>query len=102
MIGRILMVGAVAAALGACATETRTVVAEDVCSTYGFAVNSPEYRRCQSREADARRSGRMSAGTNQTQLVADARAACQSYGIAPYTERYERCVRNEVAYRAPG
>ncbi len=103
MLSRILMVGVAAAALGACATETRTVMlSDDACSSYGFALNSPEYRRCKSREADARKAGRVSAGYSQAQLSTDARSACQSYGIAPYTDAYERCVRNEIAYRAPG
>ena len=103
MLSRILMVGVAAAALGACTTETRTVMlSDDACSSYGFAINSPEYRKCKSREADARKSGRESVGYSQARLSTDARAACQSYGIAPYTDAYERCVRNEIAYRAPG
>jgi hypothetical protein len=103
MLTRILMVGVAAAALGACVTETRTVMlSDDACSSYGFAVSSPEYRKCKSREADARKSGRVSAGYSQAQLSTDARSACQSYGIAPYTDAYERCVRNEIAQRAPG
>src|SRR5512143_3187447 len=103
MLGRILMVGAAAAALGACSVETRTVVAaDDACSVYGFRVGSAEYSRCQSREAAARRAGRMRAGYGQAQLVADSQAACSSYGLAPYTDRYERCLRNEYAYRQPG
>jgi hypothetical protein len=103
MLGRILMVGAAAAALGACSVETRTVVAaDDACSVYGFRVGSVEYSRCQSREAAARRAGRMRAGYSQAQFVADSQAACSSYGLAPYTDRYERCVRNEYAYRQPG
>src|SRR5262245_25929712 len=102
MLGRVLLVGA-AAVVGACATETRIVMqGDDACSSYGFAVNSSEYRRCKTLEADERRAGRASAGSSQAQLTRDARSACQSYGIAPYTEYFERCARNEYALRAPG
>lgn len=103
MLNRILMVGVAVVALGACTTETRTVMlSDDACSSYGFTIGTSEYRKCKSREADARSAGRMSAGTSQAQLSRDARVACQAYGIAPYTDAYERCVRNEMAYRAPG
>jgi hypothetical protein len=103
MFRRLLTVSAVAVALGACTTETRTVLlSDDACSSYGFTVGSSEYRRCQSKEADARAAGRMSAGTSQAQVSTEARRACQSYGIAPYTDAYERCVRTEISYRAPG
>lgn len=103
MLSRILMVGVAAAALGACTTETRTVMlSDDTCSSYGFAIGTSEYRKCKNKEADVRAAGRMSAGTSQAQLSRDARSACQSYGIAPYTDAYERCVRTEMAYRAPG
>ncbi len=102
MLSRILFTAA-AATLGACATETHTVMlSDDACSSYGFAVSSPEYRQCKSREADARRGARASAGTSQASITRDARSACQSYGIAPYTDAYERCVRNEYSCRAPG
>ena len=103
MLSRILMVGVAAAALSACTPETRTVMlSDDACSSYGFAIGTSEYRKCKSKEADARSAGRMSSGTSQAQLSRDARVACQAYGIAPYTDAYERCVRNEMAYRAPG
>lgn len=103
MLGRILMAGAVAASLGACAVENRTVVAaDDPCLTYGFRLGTSEYRQCQSREAEARRTGRMRAGYSDVQLMADSQRACNSYGLMPYTDPYQRCVRNEYAYRSPG
>ena len=103
MLGRILMIGATAAALGACSVETRTVVAsDDACTVYGFRIGSPEYRQCETREVAARRAGRMRVGYSQAQLVTDSQAACSSYGLTPYTDRYERCVRSEYAYRQPG
>lgn len=102
MLGRILMIGAAATALGACSIENRTVLAaDDACSVYGFRLGTSEYERCQSREAAARRAGRMRAGYSQAQLMADSQAACSSYGLTPYTDRYERCVRGEYAYRQP-
>ena len=104
MFNRIAMVGLVAMGLGACSTETRTVVvAEDVCSSaYGFRVSSSEYRLCRDREAAARRAGRMSPSYGEARVVADSQAACQSYGLHPYSDRYERCVRAEHDARMPG
>jgi hypothetical protein len=96
MLGRIVVIGAMAAIVGACATETRTVVAEDVCAGYGLSIDSPEYRKCQARE------GRAGTGHTPAQLMTASRAACSSYGIAAYTQQYERCVRNEYAYRSQG
>jgi hypothetical protein len=102
MLGRILMSGALAATVGACAIESRTVVAaEDACTVYGFRMGTSEYRQCQSREAEARRLGRMPAGYSDAQLMAASQAACSSYGLAPYTDPYQRCVRREYAYRRP-
>src|SRR5258708_20775782 len=97
MFPRIALVGLVAMGMGACATETRTVVvAEDVCSTaYGFRVSSPEYRLCRDREAAARRAGRMSPSYGEAPLVADSQAACQSYGLHPHSHRYQRSVPAE-------
>lgn len=103
MLGRILMAAALAAAVGACTVERRTVVAgNDACTSYGFRIGTAEYEQCQTRESDARKLGRMSAGYSEAQLNADSRAACSSYGLAPYTEAYQRCVRTEYAYRHPG
>lgn len=96
MLGRIVAIGAGAMGLIACATETRTIAAEDVCASYGLRINSPEYRKCQARE------GRAGPSYTPAQLMTAARAACSSYGITPYTEQYERCVRNEYAYRSQG
>lgn len=101
MVGRILMAGALAAVLAACAVEHRTVVGQDSCMTYGFTAGTAAYERCQTREAEARRLGRMRAGYTQAQLMADSQNACLSYGLTPYTDRYERCVHAEYAYRQP-
>ena len=96
-------VGLLALGLGACVSETRTVVAsDDVCYTaYGFKVSSPEYRLCRDREAQARREGRVTPSYAEARIVADAQAACQSYGLHPYSDRYEQCVRNEHEARRP-
>jgi hypothetical protein len=96
MLCRIVVVSAIAAGLGACATETRWFIVEDVCASYGLRTDSPEYRKCQAREGRA--------GPNYTpeQLMTASRGACSSYGIAAYTQQYERCVRNEYAARAQG
>ena len=99
---RIVLAVMAALALGACATETRTVVvAEDQCSTYGFRVGSSEYRLCRDREAEARRRGRMSPSYAEARIVADSQAACQSYGLHPYSSAYESCVRQEHEARRP-
>jgi len=99
---RIVLAVMAALALGACATETRTVVvAEDPCSTYGFRVGSSEYRLCRDREAEARRRGRMSPSYAEARIVADSQAACQSYGLHPYSSAYESCVRQEHEARRP-
>ena len=99
---RIALAGLLALGLAGCVTETRTVVAaDDICSTYGFKVSSPEYRLCRDREAEARRQGRVSPSYAEARIVADSQAACQSYGLHPYSDRYEECVRNEHAARQP-
>ena len=101
MAGRIPAVVALAMGLMACTVEHRTVIGQDSCMTYGFTVGTPEYQQCQTREAEARRLGRMRAGYTQAQLMTDSQNACRSYGLVPYTDRYERCVRAEYAYRQP-
>jgi len=102
MVNRLVVAALAGLALAACATETRTVVvAEDSCVAYGFRVNTPEYRQCQAREMEARRTGRMQAGYGEGRIVADAQAACRSYGLTPYTDRYDRCVRHEYSLRQP-
>jgi hypothetical protein len=102
MRDRFALAGLLALGLAGCVTETRTVVAaDDICSTYGFKVSSPEYRLCRDREAEARRQGRVSPSYAEARIVADSQAACQSYGLHPYSDRYEECVRNEHAARRP-
>jgi hypothetical protein len=99
---RIALAGLLVLGLAGCVTETRTVVAaDDICSTYGFKVSSPEYRLCRDREAEARRQGRVSPSYAEARIVADSQAACQSYGLHPYSDRYEECVRNEHVARRP-
>jgi len=99
---RIALAGLVALGVAGCVTETRTVIAaDDVCSTYGFKVSSPEYRLCRDREAEARHEGRVSPSYAEARIVADAQAACQSYGLHPYSDRYEECVRHEHEARRP-
>ena len=93
MVGRVVVVGALVAMLGACSVETRNV-GEDVCASYGLSVGSSEYRKCRGRE------GRSGKGYTPEQLMTASRSACQSYGIAPYTESFERCVRDEYANRS--
>lgn len=101
MLKHILFVAAVAVSLGACATETRTVlVTDDACAAYGFRVGTPEYGQCQTREAAARRTGRVQAGYSDAQIMADSQAACRSYGLA-YGAGYDRCVQREYAARRP-
>jgi hypothetical protein len=75
MFVRIVAIGVLIGALGACAMETRSIVASDAAA---------------------------GSTASEAQLMTTARAACQSYGLAPYTERFERCVRNEYAYRVQG
>jgi len=99
---RIALAGILMLGLTGCVTETRTVIAaDDVCSTYGFKVSSPEYRLCRDRETEARRQGRASPSYAEARVVADSQAACQSYGLHPYSDRYEECVRHEHEARRP-
>lgn len=102
MYGRLALATLAAAIVGACATETRVVVAgDDACAVYGFRIGSPEYNQCQARELAARRQGRMVVGYSDAQLMADSQAACRSYGLSPYGAGYERCVQREFAARRP-
>lgn len=103
MLGRILFVAVAAAALGACATETRVVVAgDDACTVYGFRAGTAEYAQCQSRELAARRQGRVAvAAYSSEQVMAASQAACRSYGIAAYSAGFDQCVQREFAARRP-
>ena len=101
MRARLLAIGAAAALVGGCSTETHTIVAEDACAAYGLPTYSAQYRECQTREAAARRMGRAQPGYGSARLMADSQMACQSYGLTPYTDMYERCVRREYAFRTP-
>ncbi|HJQ58026.1 MAG TPA: hypothetical protein VJ890_14040 [Vineibacter sp.] len=105
------MVKGVCAALLACALtaactvrETKTVVvpaggAENACVGYGFTPGTTAYDNCVSREADARRRGRMQRDYAETALVSDSQAACASYGLSPGSASYQNCVRYEVDAR---
>ena len=96
MLGRIVVLGALAALLGACSMETRTIAANDTCMGYGLSVGTAAYEKCRAGD------GRSGSATTPAQLMTASRSACQSYGIAPYTAHFERCVQNEYAYRVDG
>jgi hypothetical protein len=87
----------------ACTRTTRTVVvpsaADDVCVSYGFVPGTAAYNNCATREAEARRRGRVARDYAESSLVADSQAACYSYGLVPGTVTYEQCVRTEINAR---
>lgn len=95
-----LVVGVLAMA---CTRVTRTVVvpsgAENVCVSYGFTPGTAAYDNCVTRQAEARRRGRVPPGYTESALVSDSQAACYSYGLVPGTVTYEQCVRTEIDAR---
>ena len=97
----ILFAGGLAAACTHYETQAVVVPVADACLAYGFSVGTPEYRECASREAEARRLGRMRVDYGEARIVADAQYACSSYGLMRSSDRYERCVQREVGYRRP-
>ena len=102
MLARLIFIAAAAVALGACATETRVVVApNDPCTAYGFTPGSTAYAQCHSRELAARQQGRVIVGYPDAQIMADAQAACRSYGIVPYNAGFDQCVQREFQARRP-
>jgi hypothetical protein len=102
MRGRLLLIAVAFVALGACATETRLVVADDACTAYGFRPGTSEYSNCKSREAAARQQGRFAVPAySSEQVLADSQAACRSYGIVPSNAGFDQCVRREFAARRP-
>lgn len=102
MLKRLLTVLVATAALGACATETRVVVApDDACAAYGFRVGTAAYDQCRAREYSARQQGRGVVGYSEAQIYADAQAACRAYGLVPYDRNYDVCVQREYAARRP-
>jgi len=102
MLKRLVPVLVAAVALGACATETRVVVApDDACATYGFRVGTAAYDQCRAREYSARQQGRVVVGYSEAQIYADAQAACRAYGLVPYDRTYDVCVQREYAARRP-
>lgn len=102
MPGRMLMMAVAAVVLGACATETRLVVADDACTAYGFRPGTVEYANCQSREQAARRQGRVAiAAYSSDQVMAQSQAACRSYGIVQPSAGFDQCVQREFAARRP-
>ncbi len=102
MPGRILVIAVAAMALGACATETRFVVADDACTAYGFRAGTAEYANCQSREQAARRQGRVAnTAYSSDQVMAQSQEACRSYGIVPPSAGFDQCVQREFAARRP-
>lgn len=104
MIKQIALLGFVALAASACATEHRTqvVVADDACTRYGFTASTADYVRCQDQLAAQRRRGRAAAGYDNARITADAQAACESYGVPRGSANYDRCVQDEFAARRPG
>ncbi len=102
MLARFIFLGAAILGLGACATETRVVVAaDDPCTLYGFRAGTVEYNNCRAREVAARQQGRVVVGYSDAQVMADAQAACRSYGLAASGAGYDRCVQQEYAARRP-
>jgi hypothetical protein len=102
MLVRLILIAATAAALGACASETRVVVAaSDPCTAYGFRPGTTAYAQCQSRELAARQQGRVIVGYPDAQIMADSQAACRSYGIVPYSAGFDQCVQREFQARRP-
>lgn len=102
MLARLIFIAMAAAALGACATETRVVVAaNDPCTVYGFRPGTTAYAQCQSRELAARQQGRVIVGYPDAQIMADSQAACRSYGIVPYSAGFDQCVQREFQARRP-
>jgi hypothetical protein len=101
---RQLLVLAILALAGGCATEHRTVVvsAADPCTSYGFTASSADYIRCQQMIADQRRAGRVVVGYSEATIIADSRAACASYGVPRASAQFDRCVQDEFAARRPG
>jgi hypothetical protein len=104
MIRQIAVLGFIAFAAGACATEHRTqvVVADDACTRYGFTASTGDYIRCQDQLAAQRRAGRVAVGYDGARLAADAQAACDSYGVPRGSANFDRCVQDEFAARRPG
>lgn len=104
MIKHVAVLGFVALAASACATEHRTqvVVADDACSRYGFTSSTADYVRCQDQLAAQRRRGRAAAGYESGRITADSQAACESYGVPRGTANFDRCVQDEFAARRPG
>ena len=104
MIKQIALLGFVALAASACATEHRTqvVVADDACTRYGFTASTADYARCQDQLAAQRRRGRYAVGYDNARITADAQAACESYGVMRGSAIYDRCVQDEFAARRPG
>jgi len=104
MIKHIAVLGFVALAASACATEHRTqvVVADDACSRYGFTSSTADYVRCQDQLAAQRRQGRAAAGYGSARTTVDSQAACESYGVPRGTANFDRCVQDEFAARRPG
>lgn len=105
MLKQVFVLGFVALAATACATEHRTqvVVADnDACTRYGFTASSADYVRCQDQFAGQRRLGRVAVGYDNARLTADAQAACENYGLPRGSANFDRCVQDEFAARRPG
>ena len=103
MLKHVMVLGLAVLAIGACATEHRTVVVapDDACTRYGFTASSTDYVRCQQMIAEQRRI-RIVPGYSQAQMMADSQAACASYGVPRPSAQFDRCVQDEFAARRPG
>ena len=103
MMKHTIVLGLVALAAGACATEHRTVVvaSDDACTRYGFTASTSDYIRCQRLIAEQRRIV-VVPGYSDSQRMADSQAACISYGVPRGSASYDRCVQDEFAARRPG
>jgi hypothetical protein len=104
MIKHVVLLGLIALGAGACAVEHRTVVVAsgDACTNYGFTQSTDDYNRCQQMIVEQRRRGRVAAGYDDAQIMADSRAACASYGVPGGSAPFDRCVQDEFAARRPG
>ncbi len=103
MLKHTIVLGLIAMAASACATEHRTVVvaSEDACTRYGFTASTDDYVRCQRLLAEQRRVV-VVPGYPESQRMADSQAACAAYGVPRGSAAYDRCVQDEFAARRPG
>lgn len=102
MAGRVVLVALLA--LGACATQHRTVVvaADEACGRYGFTADTADYVRCREQVAISRQPTMGEMGASPAELIAQSQVACDGYGVPRGTPEFDRCVQDEFAARRPG